>query len=198
MKKKTEQWSVPFRYTVGVLIFAALVAFLIYAHEAVKMLIIAAFTAYLISPAVTFMMERTKLTRAAAVNIVYFSALIIMIGIPGALTPIFFDEIQLVAQDLLDLSEQLSAFLSSPFIVGGYAIHLEQLGESLANLQNNLLSPLPEEALALIESTSINILWAKGCRPPRQRWSRGTRPRRMRWWSTWRAAIRTKRPCRVR
>ena len=66
MKKKTEQWSVPFRYTVGVLIFAALVAFLIYAHEAVKMLIIAAFTAYLISPAVTFMMERTKLTRAAA------------------------------------------------------------------------------------------------------------------------------------
>ena len=159
MKKKTEQWSVPFRYTVGVLIFAALVAFLIYAHEAVKMLIIAAFTAYLISPAVTFMMERTKLTRAAAVNIVYFSALIIMIGIPGALTPIFFDEIQLVAQDLLDLSEQLSAFLSSPFIVGGYAIHLEQLGESLANLQNNLLSPLPEEALALLESTSINILW---------------------------------------
>ena len=159
MKKKTEQWSVPFRYTVGILIFAAFIAFLIYAREAVKMLIIAAFTAYLISPAVTFIMERTKLTRAAAVNIVYFSALILMIGIPGALTPIFFDEIQLVAEDLLDISEQLSAFLSSPFIVGGYAIHLEQLGESLANLQNNLLSPLPEEALALIESTSINILW---------------------------------------
>jgi predicted PurR-regulated permease PerM len=104
-------------------------------------------------------MEKTRLSRTMSVNIVYFSALVFMVGIPSVLTPIFFDEIKLVAQDLLDLSEQTSQFLSNPIPAGNYVIHLEQLGESLANLQGNILTPLPEEALALIESTSINVLW---------------------------------------
>lgn len=159
MKNGIDHWSIPFRYTMGIIIFATVVAFLFYAHEAVKMLVIAAFAAYLISPAVTFLMERTKLSRTVAVNVVYFSALVVMVGIPSILTPIFFDEIQLVAQDLLDLSQQISNFLSNPIAIGVYVIHLEQLGESLANLQGNLLTPLPEEALALIESTSVSALW---------------------------------------
>lgn len=149
----------PFRYTMGVIIFVCVIAFLIYAREALTMLVIAAFAAYLISPAVTFLMERTRLSRIAAVNIVYFTALILLVGIPAALTPIFFDEIQLVAQDVLELSEELSAFLSKPIQLGGLVLHLEQLGENLAHFQDNMLSPLPEEALKLLEATSINALW---------------------------------------
>jgi predicted PurR-regulated permease PerM len=149
----------PFRYTMGVIIFICVVAFLIYAGEAVKMFVIAAFAAYLISPAVVFLMERTRLSRTAAVNIIYFTALIVMVGIPAALTPIFFDEIKLVAEDILDLIATLSQFLSEPIHLGGFVLHLEQLGESLAHFQENALSPLPSEALELLEATSINILW---------------------------------------
>lgn len=159
MKTTKNQWSLPFRYTMGIIIFIAVIALLIYASEAVKMLVIAAFVAYLISPAVSFLTERTNLTRAAAVNIVYFSALVLMVGVPSALTPIFFDEIQLVAQDLLALSQEFSKFLSEPIRLGGVVLHLEQVGESLAHLQENLLTPLPEEALELLEATSINVLW---------------------------------------
>ena len=159
MNNKTDQWSIPFRYTVGILIFIGIVALLIYASEAVMMFIIAAFIAYLISPAVTLLRERTRLSRTAAVNVVYFSALIVMVGIPAVLTPIFFDEIQLVAQDILELSQELSGFLSKPIQMGGIVLHLEQVGESLAHFQDNMLSPLPEEALELLEATSINVLW---------------------------------------
>ena len=123
------------------------------------MFIIAAFTAYLISPAVVFLMERTRMSRTVAVNVVYFSALIVLVGIPAVLTPIFFDEIQLVAQDILELSEELSGFLSKPIQMGGFVLHLEQVGESMAHFQENMLSPLPEEALELLETTSINVLW---------------------------------------
>lgn len=149
----------PFRYTVGIVLFVCLAAFLIYARQAATMFVLAAFSAYLISPAVTFLMERTKLSRAAAVNIVYFSALIVLVGIPGALMPIFFDEIKLVAQDVLDLTASLSDLLSKPIQMGGFVLHLEQLGESLANFQKDALSPLPSETLKLLETTSINILW---------------------------------------
>lgn len=159
MKNNSEQWSMPFRYTMGIIIFIGVAAFLIYAREAVTMFIIAAFVAYLISPAVVFLMERTRLSRAVAVNIVYFTALIVLVGIPATLTPIFFDEIQLVGQDLLDLTTELSRFLSEPIRLGGFVIHLEQLGENLEHVQENMLTPLPEEALQLLEATSVNILW---------------------------------------
>ena len=159
MNNRTDQWSLPFRYTMGIIIFISIVALLIYASEAVTMFIIAAFTAYLISPAVVFLVERTRMSRRAAVNVVYFSALIVLVGIPSVLTPIFFDEIQLVAQDILELSEELSGFLSEPIQMGGFVLHLEQVGESLGHFQENMLSPLPEEALELLEATSINVLW---------------------------------------
>lgn len=156
---KNEQWNTSARYVAGIIVFAAIVALLIYAREAVKMLVISAFAAYLISPVVAMLMQKAKLTRKAAVNIVYFSALIVMVGVPATLTPIFFDEIKLVASDLLNLSTQISNWLVQPVQFGNMAFHFELLGESLGHLQESILTPLPEEALALLESTSINALW---------------------------------------
>ncbi|MBK8419127.1 AI-2E family transporter [Candidatus Villigracilis saccharophilus] len=159
MKNNEPAWSLPFRYVTGLILFVAIIALLLYARDAVKALIIAAFVAYLISPAVNFLMERTKLSRTAAVNIVYFSSLILLVGVPSTLTPIFFDEIKIVAQDLLDLSNEISAILIQPVRFGGMVFHFEQLGASLANVQNAVLTPIPEKALALLETTSVGVLW---------------------------------------
>jgi predicted PurR-regulated permease PerM len=84
-------WSLPFRYFVGILCLGALIAFLFYAREAVTNLVIAAFVAYLINPAVVYLTETTRLARAAAVNIVYFTAVILLVGVPATLAPIFYE-----------------------------------------------------------------------------------------------------------
>jgi predicted PurR-regulated permease PerM len=157
---KNNQWSLSSRYVAGLIVFVAVIALLIFAREAIKMLVIAAFVAYLISPAVALLMRNTKLSRMAAVNIVYFSALIILVGVPATLTPIFFDEIKIVASDLLGLSRQTSALLTQPVQFGNMVFHFEQLGQSLGQLQESILTPLPEEALALLETTSVNALWS--------------------------------------
>ncbi|HLO30842.1 MAG TPA: hypothetical protein VK249_16980, partial [Anaerolineales bacterium] len=68
-----DNWNLPFRYVVGILSLVLLIAFLIYAHEAVTNLAIAAFVAYLINPAVTYLMTHARMSRMAAVNLVYFS-----------------------------------------------------------------------------------------------------------------------------
>ncbi|MCE9645023.1 MAG: AI-2E family transporter [Chloroflexi bacterium] len=160
MKNKNgSQWNDSFRYVVGIILFIACVALLIYAHEAVRALVIAAFVAYLISPVVNYLREKTKLSRTAAVNIVYFTALIVLVGVPATLTPIFFDEIKIVARDILDLSGEFSTILSRPVQFGGMVFHFEQLGSSLSHLQDTVLTPLPEQALALLETTSVNVLW---------------------------------------
>lgn len=153
------QWGRTFRYTAGVLSFFALVASLFYAHDAVRNLVIAAFVAYLINPAVVYLTERTRLTRTAAVNIVYFSSLILLVGVPATLTPIFYEEAQNVFQDLLALSTQLGTTLSRPVQLGGLVFHLEAWGQNLLQLQDAILTPLPEEALHLLETTSVGVLW---------------------------------------
>ncbi len=160
MRKQTEEnWSLAARYIVGTLLFIGLVALLIYAKEAVKALIVAAFAAYLINPAVNLLREKANLSRAASVNIVYFSAVILLVGLPVSLTPIFFEEIKLVAQDILELSREASSALSKPIEFGGMKFEFTELGNSIAHIQDTILKPLPEEALALLETTSVQILW---------------------------------------
>jgi predicted PurR-regulated permease PerM len=167
MKKSTQdtheiqstQWSLSFRYVVAIISFAAIVAFLFYAHNAVTNLVIAAFVAYLINPAVDFLLSHTRMKRTAAVNVVYFSAVILLVGVPATLTPIFYDEAQIVIEDLLDLTSQVSASLSQPVQIGNIVFHLEEWGQSLSQIQEAVLTPLPEEALKLLETTSVGVLW---------------------------------------
>jgi predicted PurR-regulated permease PerM len=153
------QWSLTFRYLVGILFFGALIAFLFYAHDAVRNLAIAAFVAYLINPAVVYLSAHTRMSRQAAVNVVYFSSLILLVGVPSTLAPIFYDEIKIVINDVLNLSNQLRQILSSPIHVLGLSFHLEEWGQSLQQIQNAFLTPLPDDALQLLETTSVGMLW---------------------------------------
>lgn len=159
MKETQTQWSTTFRYIAGILLFASFVAFLFYAHDAIRNFVIAGFVAYLLNPGIEFLRTRTKVSRTAAVNIVFFSSVILLVGLPAALTPIFYDEAQIVAQDLLDLSKQLGATLSTPLQIGGFVFHLEGWANNLFQLQDALLTPLPEEILSLLETTSLGVLW---------------------------------------
>jgi predicted PurR-regulated permease PerM len=158
MNRET-QWSLTFRYLVGILFFSALVAFLFYAHDAVRNLAIAAFVAYLINPAVVYLSTHTHLSRQAAVNVVYFSSLILLVGVPSTLAPIFYDEIKIVINDVLNLSNQLRQILSHPIHVLGLTFHLQEWGRSLFQIQNAFLTPLPDDALQLLETTSVGMLW---------------------------------------
>ncbi len=154
-----ENWSLTFRYVVGIISFILLIALLIYAQDAVTNLAIAAFVAYLINPAVVYLTNQTRMGRGAAVNLVYFSTVLLLLGLPSTLLPIFADEVQIVIQDLLDLTNQLSQRFSGPIRFFGLTFHLEEWGRSIFQAQNAVLSPLPEEALKLLETTSVGVLW---------------------------------------
>jgi predicted PurR-regulated permease PerM len=154
-----ENWSLPFRYAIGIICLILFIAFLIYARDAVTNLAIAAFVAYLINPAVTYLMTHTRMDRVAAVNLVYFSAVIFLIVLPATLLPIFADEAQIIVEDLLGLTSQLQQTLSNPIRIGGLVFHLEEWGQSIFQAQNAVLSPIPEQALELLETTSVGVLW---------------------------------------
>mgnify|MGYP001221126885 CR=1 FL=1 len=153
------QWSLTFRYVVGILLLAAFVAFVLYARDAVRNFVLAGFVAYLLNPGIEFLSAHTRMKRAAAVNIVFFSSVILLVGVPAALAPIFYDEARIVVEDLLDLSKQLGNTLSQPLQIGNLVFHLEGWAKSLSELEGAFLAPLPEEILSLLETTSVGVLW---------------------------------------
>jgi predicted PurR-regulated permease PerM len=120
---------------------------------------VAAFVAYLIDPAVVYLSTHSRMSRMAAVNLVFFSALILLVGIPAALAPVFYDEAQIVVGDILDLFAQVQVMLANPIRIGGLVLHLDELGNSLFQFQDSFLTPLPDRALELLETTSVNVLW---------------------------------------
>jgi len=157
--KEQGQWSITFRYVTGILLFAAFVAFVFYASDAVRNFVIVGFVAYLLNPIVEVVTNRTKMTRTGAVNVVFLSSVILLIGLPAALTPVFYDEAQIVVQDLLDLSKQLGNTLAQPVQIGAIEFHLEGWANSLSGVEDAFLAPLPEEILSLLETTSVGLLW---------------------------------------
>lgn len=152
-------WSLPFRYLAGTLLFLALASFLYYAREALEPVIIAAFVAYLVNPAVAVLTRYGRISRSAAVKLVYFTALTLLIAVPATITPIFFDELTGVAQDLMSLLEQFQASLSQPVIVAGLEFDLTELADSLGRFRSLAIAPVPEDAFLLLESTSRGTIW---------------------------------------
>jgi predicted PurR-regulated permease PerM len=153
------RWSLSFRYLMGGLLLVAFVGFISYAGEALESIVIAGFIAYLVNPAVVVLANNTKLKRHTAVNLVYFTSIALLIAIPATFTPLFFDELKGVAQDLLALSEQAQLLFAKPVDLGGTSFDLRQLGTSLAHLRTALIAPVPEDAFLLLESTSRGIIW---------------------------------------
>jgi predicted PurR-regulated permease PerM len=85
--------------------------------------------------------------------------LILLVGVPVGLTPIFYDEARIVASDLLDVSNQLADTLSKPVRFGGLEFHFEGVAGQISEFQETMLTPLPEELLSLLETTSVSVLW---------------------------------------
>ena len=159
MKEHNRPWSLSVRYLVFAALFILLAAGLWAIRSVLEPLVIAAFIAYLIHPAVNYLTRRTSLARTAAVNLVYFITLAVLIGTPSTLTPLFFDEFKQVITDVLNLFDQLIVWLVKPHIIPGLPIDFGQWANRLTQFRSTFLSSLPDQALQLLGKTSVTALW---------------------------------------
>jgi predicted PurR-regulated permease PerM len=156
---KLNQWSLSLRYLVlgiGILLFLVL---LWYIRSVIEPLIIAAFIAYLINPAVNFLVDRRRMSRKVSVNLVYFVALVIFIGTPATLTSLLFDEFTQLVKDILNQFDTLVALLRRPLTIPGIPVNFGQLADRLAEFRSTFLTTLPDQALMSLGKTSMGALW---------------------------------------
>ncbi len=157
--KNIFQWNLSIRYLVFGVVLIILSVGLWYIRSILEPLIIAAFIAYLIHPAVNYLTRRTRLKRPAAVNLVYFVTLAVLVGTPSTLTPIFFDEFKRVITDVLDLFNQLIAWLMKQHVSTIVPIDFGTIAQRLIEFRSSFLSSLPDQLLELLGKTSIGALW---------------------------------------
>ena len=157
MKQQT-QWSAPTRYLAFGVLFVLIAIGLFYIRTILEPLIIAAFIAYLINPAVNYLTSRTRLSRNAAVNLVYFVTLALLIGTPPTLTSLFFDEFTQVVTDISNIFDKLIAWLNGPRPIPGIPIDFAQLGTRLTVFRSTLLASLPGQAWVILGKTSLGAL----------------------------------------
>jgi predicted PurR-regulated permease PerM len=157
--KSYTKWNPPVRYAAFAVVLIIAGIGLWYIRSVLEPLVIAAFIAYLINPAVNFLTRRTRLSRSAAVNIVFSLTLVIIIGTPSALTPIFFDEFKQVITDLLSILNQLISWLMRPNLLPGIPIDFSQLANKLTQFRSTFLTSIPDQALQILGKTSLGALW---------------------------------------
>lgn len=161
MSQQYHQWSRSFRYAAFIIfiVFAALATWSI--RRILEPLIIAAFIAYLIYPLVTILSTRTRLGHRGAVNLVFTATLVILIGAPSTLTPLFFDEFKQVITDVVNIFDQLIAWLVRPHAISipGIPLDLGQIADRLTEFRTAFLTSLPDQALQILGQTSLTALW---------------------------------------
>jgi len=154
-----QTWEPAFRYTILTVLIIVTALTLWYIRGVFEPLIIAALTAYFLSPAVNFLMARFKLGRKVAANIVYFSVLILLIAIPFTVLPDLLDEIQGIVKDVNRTLDGLQQMLQQPIQLGGFPIYLSNLIPAVRDPFGTGFVPGPQDALRLIEVVSRNFLW---------------------------------------
>ncbi len=156
---KLNQWNTPLRYLVfgiGVLLFLVL---LWYIRSVIEPLIIAAFIAYLINPAINFLVDHRRMSRKVTVNLVYFITLALLIGTPATVTSLLFDEFKQVITDVLSQFDNLVILLRKPFPIPGIPFNLGQLADRLSQFRSTFPSTLPDQAFQALGKTSMGAVW---------------------------------------
>lgn len=153
------QWSLRVRTIVLVVALVLIAAALWYIRGILEPLIIAAFIAYLINPAVNLLTRRTRMGRPKSVVLVYCITLLVLIGAPATITSLLFDEFTGIVQDLINEFGHLITQLEKPLTIPGLPINFGQLANQLSQFRSTFLASLPDQALKLIGPTSLGALW---------------------------------------
>lgn len=155
----TVVWSNRFRYLVFVVLGLIVGAFIWYIRALIIPLVISGLLAFMLSPTVSFLTNRTILSKRFAAIIVFAISLLVILAIPAALTPTLVYQAGLLGDDLSNITFRVQEFLSQPLVFLNWSINLGGLFPDFSMLSPEALTPYAESALQFLESVTRNLAW---------------------------------------
>lgn len=152
------EWSTTTRNTV-VIVGLVLLALLVFAIQPLmKSLVVAALLAYSLNLIVKPLAAKTRLSRKAAVNIIYFLLLLLLIATPGTLIPIAVNQAETISGELVVVEQNIREYLANPVSVMGQEVLLNDVVTNYFDLNGDGFLADPESALNVIETTSVSLV----------------------------------------
>lgn len=157
--KNSSDWQPTTRYVVLVGLVVSLIWIAWYFRAILSPLMIAALLAYVLNPAVTYLTNRTRISHRGSVRIVYVLSLLILAAIPASFTPILVSQVRLIEIDLQSIFNIYQEFITQPIIFMGFSFLPQDFLPDLTALPTDIISPVAESALYVIEVATRNIFW---------------------------------------
>jgi len=152
------EWSTPTRVTIVIVALAMLAVFFYAFQPMIKPLLIAGLLAYSLNLIIKPLAARTRLSRKAAVNIVYFILVLLIIATPGTLIPIAVSQAETISAELVVVEANIREFLLNPVLIFGREVVPNDVVANVFDLSGGGLIADPESALNVIETTSISLV----------------------------------------
>ena len=163
MSEPSPRWSVTTKRTV-VLVILVLVALILYRFRAiVQPLAIALFLAFIVEPAVTFLVKRLRISRTAAATIVILSLVVLVLGGVVAAPVTAVSSIQRAIKrlqlDANEIIEEIGDFLERPLQLGIYTIELGPVYEDVTGRLTGFVGSVAQATVDIVVGVVSGAVW---------------------------------------
>jgi predicted PurR-regulated permease PerM len=153
-------WSSIIRFSLVLLIIAAVIWLGVIAIPLIEALLIAGLLGYLLNPVVVFLTRRTRIKRSWAAGLVYISLLAALTGVPAITGTVLFGQYRRYQADLIDAFNALLETFSRPIPFLGFQLDMELILSSLQQPTTEVVAALPGGSLDILSGVTTNLLWA--------------------------------------
>ena len=152
-------WSKEARYLAFGGLIVILVGLVWYFRAVINPVAIAALLAYVLYPVVRFLTKRTRLSRRAAVVIVYVVSLILLASTPAIIVPTAVSQIRLLSQNIESLLTHYGELLDTTVTFMNWSFSWGQFLPDVPGISTDIFAPIAESAFAIVGFVTKNFMW---------------------------------------
>lgn len=152
-------WSTPTKFTVS-LVLLALGVYLLFRFSAVlPPLILATILAYILSPLVNSLEQRTHLPRGVLILLAYLILLGIFAMLGWLILPPFIEQLGGLGGDIQRLIRSFETFLGRRLVIAGWQVNPETLIEPLRQALQSLIEQIMANTVNILTEVLSSIVW---------------------------------------
>jgi len=152
-------WSATTRFLVVVAFLVATVWILIVASPLWQAIGIAALVAYMLDPAVRFLMPRIRMRRSWAAALVFILVSLLLIGITVLLGTVAVSQLNRLETDFLAAAEEIEQWLAQPIVIFNFRFFPQEILGNLPSMAEDVLSTVAGGSIGILSSVTTNLLW---------------------------------------
>jgi predicted PurR-regulated permease PerM len=145
------------RYLALVIMLLLIAALIYFSRALISPLILAALLAYVLDPAVNFLMMVLRIRKKLAVILVYIGFLLLLASIPAILTPVIVNQFDTIQSEFGDLQRSIEGFLAQAELLGIPLLPGEPGATNLSEMFAILFNP--ERLFGFLLAATANLAW---------------------------------------